>query len=67
VDLDTYRRIPWEKNTAFFLVDFLIPDTKAPLPMCPRNLLKRVINEFHELGLDPMCGAEFEFFQFDGK
>ncbi|RKP24450.1 hypothetical protein SYNPS1DRAFT_17217 [Syncephalis pseudoplumigaleata] len=65
VDLDSYRRIPWEKETAFFLVDFWSPTTKTPLPICPRNLLKRIVGEFHALGLEPMCGAEFEFFQFD--
>src|SRR5439155_27185088 len=35
VDLSTYRRIPWEPNTAPFLLDF-------ELPVSPRQVLQRI-------------------------
>ncbi|KAI9594539.1 hypothetical protein BDF19DRAFT_471626 [Syncephalis fuscata] len=52
IDLNSYRH-------------FLNPETQEPLSVCPRSLLKRVVNDLNELGFEPMCGAEFEFFQFD--
>ncbi|RIA97066.1 hypothetical protein C1645_796056 [Glomus cerebriforme] len=64
VDLSTYRRIPWENNIPFFLLSFYDPTTKEPLYVCPRGLLKNILNKYEALGLKPMCGAEFEFFNF---
>ncbi|PKY19332.1 glutamine synthetase/guanido kinase [Rhizophagus irregularis] len=64
VDISTYRRIPWEDNIPFFLLTFYDPTTKEPLYVCPRGLLKNILNKYEELGLKPMCGAEFEFFSF---
>ena len=42
IDLSTFRVIPWEPDTAAFLVDF-INDDGSPHPACPRSQLKRVI------------------------
>ncbi|TPX35432.1 glutamine synthetase [Synchytrium microbalum] len=64
VDVNTMRRVPWENNVPHFLVDFHSPTTGLPLPQCPRGQLKRVIAEFAQLGLKPMCGMEYEFFCF---
>ncbi|KAF9982887.1 hypothetical protein BGZ65_002398 [Modicella reniformis] len=63
-DLSTYRRIPWENDIPFFLLSFYDPDTREPLAVCPRGLLKRVTDELQSLGWEAMCGAEFEFFNF---
>ncbi|KAF9094278.1 hypothetical protein BGX23_002292 [Mortierella sp. AD031] len=63
-DLSTYRRIPWEDNIPFFLLSFYDPNTRQPLAVCPRGLLKRVTDELASLGWEAMCGAEFEFFNF---
>ena len=63
VDLDTFRVIPWEPNTACFLVDFVLADG-SPHPACPRSLLKRVIARAAKAGHRALFAAEFEFFLF---
>ena len=35
-----------------------------PLPICPRQVLKRVLKRAEKLGFTPMCGMEFEWFNF---
>lgn len=63
IDLGTYRRIPWEGNRPFFLGDFE-RDDGAPLAICPRQLLKRVVGQANDMGFDPVFGLEFEWFNF---
>lgn len=67
VDLSTFRRIPWENDVPFFLLTFYDPKSpEEPLYCCPRGLLRRVLQAYQELGLEPYAGAEFEFFNFNG-
>jgi glutamine synthetase len=63
IDLDTQRRVPWDADVPFFLADFVRPDG-GPLPICPRQTLKRVLRRAEKLGVQPMCGVEFEWFNF---
>lgn len=63
-DLSSFRRVPWEDNVPFFLVDFLDPDTNEPLFSSPRGLLKIQLEKFEGKGCGAMAGAEYEFFQF---
>ncbi|KAJ3243815.1 hypothetical protein HDU77_010250 [Chytriomyces hyalinus] len=64
-DLSSFRVIPWENNIPLFLVDFMDPKTSLPLPMCPRSLLKRIVQRgIDELGVTAKCGIEYEFFNF---
>ena len=37
---------------------------EVPLPICPRQVLKRVLKRAEKLGVMPMCGMEFEWFNF---
>ena len=60
IDLSTYRRIPWEDNVPFFLVSFLDPDTRKPLPVCPRGVVSLVAKKAKDLGWTPMAGCEYE-------
>lgn len=62
IDLTTFRRIPWENQQPFLLADF---DTEAALGVCPRTLLKKVIQEAKELGFEPIFAQEFEWFNFE--
>ena len=40
IDLNTFRQIPWDNDTPFFLADFR--DSKGnDLAVCPRSLLKK--------------------------
>ncbi|CDH58101.1 glutamine synthetase [Lichtheimia corymbifera JMRC:FSU:9682] len=65
VDLKSYRRIPWEHNTPFFLVDVYHPRTKEPIFCSPRGLVRDAEKGFQqELGCTPFIGIELEFFCF---
>jgi glutamine synthetase len=63
VDPSTFRVLPWEPDTAAFLLDFVQKDGSAH-PACPRGLLQRVIAKARSLGYEPTLAAEFEFFVF---
>jgi glutamine synthetase len=63
LDLDTYRTVPWDGNVPFFLGNFVTNDGK-PHPICPRQVLKRVLKRAEKMGFTAMVGAEFEFFNF---
>ncbi|EFA77660.1 glutamine synthetase type I [Heterostelium album PN500] len=63
VDLSSYRQVPWENNIPFFLIDFY-KNSGEPLPICPRNLLKKVIADCRAEQLEPMMGMEFEWYNY---
>lgn len=63
IDLSTFRVLPYEPDTAHFLVDFYTADGK-PHPACPRNLLKRVVARCETSGYKATFSAEFEFWIF---
>ncbi|MAO64551.1 MAG: glutamine synthetase [Balneola sp.] len=62
IDLSTFREIPWNDDTPFFLADF--HQDEAIAAVCPRSLLKRVTKEAHDLGFKPKFSNEFEWFNF---
>jgi glutamine synthetase len=57
-DLSTFRRIPWEDDVPFFLVSFFDPDTLKPVSVCPRGILKTVVDRLHAKGLGAMAGGK---------
>ena len=63
LDLDTARRVPWDGDVPFFLGEFVNADG-SPYAVCPRQTLKRVLKRAEKLGLQAMCGMEFEWFNF---
>jgi glutamine synthetase len=63
IDLSTYRNVPWDNNVPFFLGNFVTPQGK-PHPLCPRQVLKRVLARAEKMGYQAMTGAEYEFFNF---
>ncbi|MHB1844367.1 MAG: glutamine synthetase family protein [Deltaproteobacteria bacterium] len=63
IDLSTFRVIPWEPDTAAFIVDFCAPDG-SPLQVSPRQLLQRVEARARAQNARVKCGAEYEFFFF---
>lgn len=63
VDLSTGRVIPWEPDTAAFLLDFVEKDG-SPYEASPRQLLQRVGRHARELGFLPRFGSEYEYFIF---
>lgn len=61
IDLDTFRQVPWENDIPFFLADFR--DAKGNnLPVCPRSLLKAIIEQATDRGYTPFFSQEFEWF-----
>ncbi len=64
LDLETFRRVPWEPRTAFALADFYRKDG-TPLPFCPRQTLKRILAQAEAMGYAPRMAAEYEFFIFE--
>ncbi|MRI01241.1 glutamine synthetase [Kriegella sp. EG-1] len=62
IDLNTFRTIPWERNTPLFLADFSNGENK--LSVCPRSLLKKIISKSEDLGFTAMFSQEFEWFNY---
>jgi glutamine synthetase len=63
LDINTFRKIPWENDIPFFLGELI--DTKGnPSAVCPRQLVKKVIEEAKQAGFTPFFAQEFEWFNF---
>jgi glutamine synthetase len=62
-DFATARPVPWEPGLAAVLCDM---KTKAgePVELDPRRVLRRAVERLHALGLDALCGVEYELFLF---
>lgn len=58
---ETARELPLEDNMIFVLGEFA-DDAEA---VCPRGILRRVIERGKSLGFDTKAGFEYEFFVFD--
>jgi glutamine synthetase len=52
INLRTFRVIPWEANTAFFLADFYLPGGR-PFPASPRYVLRRVTERAEKMVTRP--------------
>jgi len=60
---ETFRTLPWEDGVPFFLGEF-VTGSGAPMPLCPRQLLKKMVNYGASLGFTAKFGLEFEWFNF---
>jgi glutamine synthetase len=60
-DLSTLQPVPWEPGVAHCIADVFNPDG-SPSQESPRAVLKRVVEQFAELGMKPVVGPELEFF-----
>ena len=63
LDPATYRHVPWDNNVPFLLGDFRAPNGDA-LDVCPRQVLKTVVERAHTMGFSPSFGVEYEWFNF---
>ena len=61
-DLDTLATLPWAPDTAICLCDLEETGTHGPSPLDPRGALRRAIEGYRELGLEPVLGPELEFY-----
>jgi glutamine synthetase len=55
--------VPWDGGVPFFLGEFVNAEG-GPFTVCPRQTLKRVLKRAEALGVMPMAGMEFEWFNF---
>jgi glutamine synthetase len=63
IDAATFRMIPWEPGTAFFLMD-LADRNGGPLPLAPRQVLQRAVQRTADSGYKVRLAAEYEFWLF---
>jgi glutamine synthetase len=63
VDVSSGRIIPWEPDTAAFILDFVQADG-SPFEASPRQLLQKMGRRARDMGFLPRFGAEYEFFIF---
>src|SRR4051812_14583163 len=64
IDLNTFRKIPWENELPFFLGDF-VDQTGNASKVCPRQLLKKMLADAKDQGYTPTFSQEFEWYNFD--
>ncbi|MBE9398636.1 glutamine synthetase [Pontibacterium sp. N1Y112] len=57
---ESCRDLPFENDMLLFIAEFA--DQAAEI--CPRNVLKQVIQRAHEMGFDVFAALEYEFFVF---
>ena len=60
-DVSTMKHVPWEPGVAHMIADVYNPDGSLSQES-PRNVLRRVLERFAELGMKPICGPELEFY-----
>jgi glutamine synthetase len=66
-EAESFAVLPWETTpTARLICDVCLPGGE-PFAADPRQALKGVLAEAHELGFDYRVGAEFEFFVFEDR
>lgn len=63
IDLSTFRKIPWENDLPFFLGDLRDQESHAAY-VCPRQLLKKIIDRAGQRGYSAYFSQEFEWFNF---
>ncbi len=64
-DLSTLRMIPWLDRTALVLCDIVDNQSGDPVPVSPRQILRRQIERAAERGLVVKVGSELEFFAYN--
>lgn len=58
---ESCREIPFESGMLFFLAEFTTPAEE----ICPRAMLRRVIERARALGFEAFAAVEYEFFMFE--
>ena len=61
IEPDTITPLPFEPGVAYVIADALNPD-HSPNLISPRTVLKKVIDDYNALGLQPVVGPELEFY-----
>ncbi len=59
---DQLRLLPWLPGTAMVLADTIDEETGKEIPVSPRTILKRQVEQAAKAGFDVKAGSEFEFY-----
>jgi glutamine synthetase len=65
-DYDTLVEWPWRDDMAAVLCDFYMEDG-TPCPMDGRHILKTILAEYAQLGLEPKFALEFEAYIYEAS
>src|SRR5690606_14989755 len=60
-DESTLRPLPWEPGVAYVIADTFNSD-ESENELAPRTVLRKVVEQYHEHGLEPIVGPELEFY-----
>ena len=63
LDLSSFRKTPWEEGVPFFLGE-MVDQQGKPSVICPRQLVKRILNDAKNQGYTPIFSQEFEWYNF---
>jgi glutamine synthetase len=63
-DLSTLRMCPWLEKTVMVLCDIHDEETKEPVEVAPRQILRRQIERAADAGFTIKTGSELEFYLF---
>ncbi|MFZ1387457.1 MAG: glutamine synthetase family protein [Thiolinea sp.] len=61
-DLSTVRALPWARHPSLMVIHDLYYQNGMPVPCAPRNVLKRVINQYADKGWKAIVAPELEFY-----
>lgn len=61
-DLNTLRALPWTRSPSLIVIHDLHYQDGTPVACAPRNVLKRILNLYHERGWSPVIAPELEFY-----
>jgi glutamine synthetase len=61
-DLSTLSPVPWESDPTAQVICDLVHQDGRMVEFTPRNVLRRVVEQYHKLGLKPVVAPEIEFY-----
>ena len=61
-DMSTATAAPWTGDWTLQVIHDAVTREGEPVPMAPRNVLKRVVAAYHARGLNPVVAPEMEFY-----
>lgn len=61
-EYDTATAAPWATDTTLQIIHDVLDQDGSPVPFAPRNVLKRIVGLFNEMGLTPVVAPELEFY-----
>lgn len=61
-DISTATAAPWTGDWTLQVIHDAFDRRGEPIPYAPRNVLKRIVNMYHQRGWKPVVAPEMEFF-----